>query len=61
MCNNICIRTDFDDVTSLEYMVCEDINKAMAGREFATEEEKINQYWKEYFADRETLSYDLPV
>ncbi len=52
MCtNNLCADFDFDDVSSLEIMVCEDIKRQMAGREFASNQARIEQYWKEYFSE----------
>jgi hypothetical protein len=52
MCtNNLCADFDFDDVSSLEIMVCEDIKRQMSGREFASNQARIEQYWKEYFAE----------
>ena len=52
MCtNNLCADFDFDDVSSLEIMVCEDIKRQMSGREFASNQACIEQYWKEYFSE----------
>jgi len=52
MCtNNLCADFDFDDVSSLEIMVCEDIKRQMSGREFASNQARIEQYWREYFAE----------
>ena len=52
MCtNNLCGDFDFDDVPSLEIMVCEEIKRQMSGREFTNNQARIEQYWKEYFAE----------